>query len=128
LFRPHRCLATPDLFLDSMPDQRIGETRPIDCTESLGNIYMNRSQICHPKSKLTEMFSWESLFILSRLSMRWSTKSSVGVNPQGRSVEKVKLLLNDSHLDPQVVRSERHRGDDDLEYQKPNRKEQKPPT
>jgi hypothetical protein len=74
------------------------------------------------------MFSWESLFILSRLSMRWSTKSSVGVNPQGRSVEKVKLLLNDNHLDPQVVRSERHRGDDDLEYQKPNRKEQKPPT
>jgi hypothetical protein len=54
--------------------------------------------------KLTEMLSWERLFIPSQLSTRRSTKSSVGVNPQGRSTEKVKLLLHDSHLEPQAVR------------------------
>jgi hypothetical protein len=37
--------------------------------------------------------------------MHRSMKSSVGVNPQERSVEKVKLLLNRSHLEPQAVRS-----------------------
>jgi hypothetical protein len=46
--------------------------------------------------------------------MRRSTKSSVGKNPQGRSGEKVKLLVNDSHLEPEVVRPQRHHGDDDL--------------
>jgi hypothetical protein len=50
--------------------------------------------------KLVEILSWESLFIPSRLSTRWSTKSSVGVSPQGRSVEKVKPLLNGGHLEP----------------------------
>jgi hypothetical protein len=50
--------------------------------------------------KLTDMLSWESLFTLSWLSTRRSTKSYVGVNPHGRSMEKVKLLLNDSHLEP----------------------------
>jgi hypothetical protein len=58
------------------------------------------------------MLNWENLFTPLRLSTHQSTKSSDGVNPQGRSVEKVKLLLNGSHLEPQVVR--RH-GDDDLE-------------
>jgi hypothetical protein len=65
--------------------------------------------------KLTEMLSWESLFIPSRLSTRRSTKSSAGVNPQGRSTEKVKLLLNGSHLEPQTMRPQRHHRDDDLE-------------
>jgi hypothetical protein len=65
--------------------------------------------------KLIDMLSYESLFALSRLSMRRSMKSPTGVNPQGRSAEKVKLLLNDSHLKPQDVRLQRHRGDDDLE-------------
>jgi hypothetical protein len=51
LFRPHRCLATPDLFLDIMLDRRTWETHLIDCTESLDNIYGNRSQICRPKGK-----------------------------------------------------------------------------
>jgi hypothetical protein len=40
--------------------------------------------------------------------------SSVGVNPHG-SMEKVKLLLNNSHLEPQTVRPQHHRGDDDME-------------
>jgi hypothetical protein len=40
--------------------------------------------------------------------------SSVGVNPH-ESTEKVKLLLNGSHLEPQAVRPARHRGDDDME-------------
>jgi hypothetical protein len=42
-------------------------------------------------------------------------KASTGVNPQGRSAEKVKLLLNNSHLEPQAVWPPRHHGDDDLE-------------
>jgi hypothetical protein len=65
--------------------------------------------------KLTEMFSWESLFISSWLSTHQSTTSSAGVNPQGRSTEKVKFLLNSSHLEPQALRPQCHRGDDDLE-------------
>jgi hypothetical protein len=61
------------------------------------------------------MLCWESLFILSWLSTRRYTKSYVGVNPQERSAEKVKLLLNGSHLEPQAVRPQHHCGDDDLE-------------
>jgi hypothetical protein len=56
----------------------------------------------------------ERLLIPSRLRMRWRTKLSMGVNMQGRSAEKVKLLLNDSHLEPQAVRLQRHHRDDDL--------------
>jgi hypothetical protein len=65
--------------------------------------------------KLIEMLSWERLFIPSRLSTCWSMKSSTGENPLGRSGEKVKLLLNGRHLEPQVVRPQCHHGDDDLE-------------
>jgi hypothetical protein len=50
-FRPHRGLAAPNLFLDTMLDRRTGETRPIDCMESLCNIYMNGSQIYRLKDK-----------------------------------------------------------------------------
>jgi hypothetical protein len=64
--------------------------------------------------KLIEMLSWERLFIPSWLSTHQSTKSSAGVNPQGRSTEKVKLLLNDSHLEPQAVRPQHNCGDDNL--------------
>jgi hypothetical protein len=38
----------------------------------------------------------------------------MGVNPRG-SAEKVKLLLNGSHLEPQAVKPPRHHGDDDSE-------------
>jgi hypothetical protein len=65
--------------------------------------------------KLIDMLSWESLFTPSRLSTRQSMKSSVGLNPHGRSTEKVKLLLNSSHLKPQAVRPQYHCGDEDLE-------------
>jgi hypothetical protein len=41
----------------------------------------------------------------------------VGVNPHG-STEKVTLLLNDSHLEPQAVRPPHHHGDDDMVQQK----------
>jgi hypothetical protein len=40
--------------------------------------------------------------------------STVGVIPHG-SVEKVKLLLNSSHIEPQAVKTQRHHEDDDLE-------------
>jgi hypothetical protein len=39
---------------------------------------------------------------------------SVEVNLHG-STENVKLLLNDSHLEPQVVRLQHRRGDDNME-------------
>jgi hypothetical protein len=48
---PHRDLAAPDLFLDTMLDRRTWETCPIDYTEDLDNIYGNGSQTCHPKGK-----------------------------------------------------------------------------
>jgi hypothetical protein len=50
-FRPHRGLVVPDLFLDTMLDQRTRETHLIDCTETLGNIYGNRCQACRSKGK-----------------------------------------------------------------------------
>jgi hypothetical protein len=42
-------------------------------------------------------------------------KSLAGVNLQERSSEKVKLLLDDSQLEAQVVRLQCHCGDDDSE-------------
>jgi hypothetical protein len=62
----------------------------------------------------TKTLNWESLFIPSRLSSCRSTNSYVGVNPH-ESVEKVKLLLNSCHLEPQAVKPPHHRGDDDSE-------------
>jgi hypothetical protein len=53
-------------------------------------------------------------YIPLRLSSCQSMNSPVGVNPHG-SVEKVKLLLNSSHLEPQAVKLPRHCGDDDSE-------------
>jgi hypothetical protein len=66
------------------------------------------------KVKLTEMLSWEILFIPLQLSTRHSTKSSVRVNLQGRNAKKVKLLLNDIHIKSQAVRLQHHHEDDDL--------------
>jgi hypothetical protein len=80
--------------------------------ETLGNIYGNGFRHVTQWVKLTETLNWESLFILSRLSSCRSTHSPVGVNLHG-SVEKVRLLLNSSHLEPQVVKPPCHRGDDD---------------
>jgi hypothetical protein len=91
-----------------------GRHAPIDSMKTLGNIYGNGFRHVNRRVKLTETLNWESLFISSWLSSCQSTNSSVGVNPYG-SMEKVKLLLNDSHLEPQVVRPPRPRGDDDLE-------------
>jgi hypothetical protein len=82
--------------------------------ETLGNIYGNRSRHVTRRAKLIEMLNWESLFIPPRLSSCRSTNSPVGVNPHG-SAEKVKLLLNSSHLEPQAVNPPRHHGDDDPE-------------
>jgi hypothetical protein len=48
---PHRGLAAPDLFLDTMLVRRTWKACPIDCMEGLGNIYRNGSQTCHPKGK-----------------------------------------------------------------------------
>jgi hypothetical protein len=82
--------------------------------ETLGNIYGNGSRHVTRTVKLTETLNWESLFIPSQLSSCRSTNSPVGVNPHG-SKEKVKLLLNSSHLEPQAVKPLCHHRDDDLE-------------
>jgi hypothetical protein len=82
--------------------------------ETLDNIYRNRSRHVTRIVKLIETLNWESLFIPSWLSSYRSTNSLVGVNPHG-SMEKVKLLVNNSHLEPQAVRPPRHHGDDDSE-------------
>jgi hypothetical protein len=82
--------------------------------ETLGNIYENRFRHVTRKVKLTEKLNWKILFIPSRLSSCRSTNSPVGVNPHG-STKKVKLLLNNSHLEPQDVKPPHHRGDDDSE-------------
>jgi hypothetical protein len=86
----------------------------IDCMETLGNIYENRSRYVIRRVKLTETLNWESLFIPSRLSSCRSTNSPVGVNSHGSTV-MVKLLLNSSHLEPQHMKPQRHCGDDNLE-------------
>jgi hypothetical protein len=109
-----------------MLDRRTGETHPIDCMEYLSNIYGNRSQICCSKSKTYRDAQLESLFIPSRLSTRQSTKPSVGVNPQGRSTEKVKLLLNDSHLEPQAMKPQHHYGVTTWSSGNPNAKSKNP--
>jgi hypothetical protein len=82
--------------------------------ETLDNIYGNRSRHVTRRVKLTETLNWESFFIPSWLSSCRSTNSPVGVNPHG-SVEKVKPLLNSSHLEPQAVKPPHHRWDDDSE-------------
>jgi hypothetical protein len=79
--------------------------------ETLGNIYGNGSSHVTRRVKLTETLNWESLFIPSSLSSCRSTNSPMGENPHG-STEKVKLLLNSSHLELQAVKLPHHRGDD----------------
>jgi hypothetical protein len=82
--------------------------------ETLGNIYGNGSRHVTQRVKLTDTLNWDSLYVPSQLSSCQSMNSYVGVNPHG-SAEKVKLLLNSSHLEPQVVKPPCHHGDDDLE-------------
>jgi hypothetical protein len=82
--------------------------------ETLDNIYGNGSRHVTQRVKLTETLNWKSLFILSQLSSCQSTNLHVRVNLHG-SAEKVKLLLNSSHLEPQAVKPPHHRGDDDSE-------------
>jgi hypothetical protein len=50
-FRPHRDLAAPELFMDTMLNQRSWEACLIDCTEALGDIYRIGSQTYCPKDK-----------------------------------------------------------------------------
>jgi hypothetical protein len=82
--------------------------------ETLGNIYGNGSKHITRRAKFIETLNWESLFIPSWLSSCQSMNSPVGVNPHG-SEEKVNLLLNSSHLEPQAVKPPHHHRDDDLE-------------
>jgi hypothetical protein len=67
---------------------------------TLGNIYENGSRHVTQRVNLYETLNWKSLFISPRLSSCRSTNSPVEVNPHG-TAEKVKMLLNNSHLVPQ---------------------------
>jgi hypothetical protein len=82
--------------------------------EILGNIYRNGSRHVTRRVKFTETLNSENFFIPSRLNSCRSMNSHVGVNSHG-SKEKVKLLLNNSHLEPQTVKPPHHHKDDDLE-------------
>jgi hypothetical protein len=87
----------------------------IDCTEALGNIYENGSQTCNLKDKT---YRDAQLGELARSVMVDHVPEHgviCRVNPQVRSVEKVKLILGSSHLKPQVVRLQRYHEDDDSE-------------
>jgi hypothetical protein len=48
-FKSHRGLAAPDLFMDTMLNQRTWEACLIYCREFLDNIYENRSSNISPK-------------------------------------------------------------------------------
>jgi hypothetical protein len=61
-------------------NRRTWEACPIDCIETLGNIYGNGSRHVTRRVKFTETLNWKSLFIPSRLSSWWSTNSPVRVN------------------------------------------------
>jgi hypothetical protein len=50
-FKPHRCLAAPNLFLDTMLNRSTCEACLIDYIEAMSNIYRNGSQTCCPKGK-----------------------------------------------------------------------------
>jgi hypothetical protein len=96
-FRPHKGLVAPDLFLDTMLNRITWEACLIDYTEALGNKYGNRSQICHPKGKTYKDAQLRELVhsvviehVLEHKVICWS-------EPAG---EKLKLLLNSSHLEP----------------------------
>jgi hypothetical protein len=60
LFRHHRGLAAPDLFLDIMLDRRTWEACLIDCMKGLRNIYGTYPKHVARRVKLTYMLSWES--------------------------------------------------------------------
>jgi hypothetical protein len=65
-------------------NRRTREACPIDCMETLGNIYGNGSRHVTQRVKLTATLNWESLFIPPWLSSCRSTNSPVGMNPHRR--------------------------------------------
>jgi hypothetical protein len=83
--------------------------------EYLVNIYGNESQTCHPKGKTYRYAQLGELVHSAAVKHVLEHEVIYGSKPAGRSTEKVKLMLNNSHLKPQAVRPQRHCGDDDLE-------------
>jgi hypothetical protein len=98
-----------------MLDRRIWEACPIDCMEGLDNIYENRLQTYRPKGKTYRYAQLGELVRSVTVEHALEHEVICGIKSAGRSAEKVKLLLNDSHLEPQAVRPQRRRGDDDME-------------
>jgi hypothetical protein len=115
MFMPHQGLAALNLFLDSMLTGEHGRHARLTVRKLWVTYTRMDPKHVIRRVKLTEMLSWESLFTPSRLTTCQSSKSSAGVNPQDRSAEKVKLLLNDSHLKPHAVRPQHPHGENDFE-------------
>jgi hypothetical protein len=78
--------------------------------ETLCNIYKNGSQACHSKGKIYRDAQLREL--VHSVVVEHAPEHVVTYR---RTAEKVKLLLDNSHLDPQAVRPQHHRRDDDLE-------------
>jgi hypothetical protein len=95
--------------------RRIWEACLIDCMEGLDNIYGNRLQTCRPKGKTYRYAQLGELVCSVTVEHALEHEVICRIKSVGRSAEKVKLLLNDSHLEPQAVRPQRRRGDDDME-------------
>jgi hypothetical protein len=98
-----------------MLNRKTWEAYPIDSMEALGNIYGNRSQTYHPKDKSYRYARLGKLVYSDVVEHVPKHKVVCGREPTGGSAEKVKLLLNGSHIKPQVMRPQHHRGDGNLE-------------
>jgi hypothetical protein len=80
LSSPHRGLAAPDLFLDTMLNQRTCEACPIDYTEALGNIYGNGC-----------LWSWSLMIMTIFFPVIMSAVDVSYVAPQAHKIVNVAL-------------------------------------
>jgi hypothetical protein len=87
-FRPHLGLTAPNLFLNTMLNRRTWETCLIDWTETLGNIYGNKSQTCRLKGKTYRDAQLEEL--IHSVMVEHASKHEVvcGRNPAGEKHEE----------------------------------------
>jgi hypothetical protein len=98
-----------------MLDRRTWEACLIDCTEYMSNIYENRSQTCCSNGKTYRYAQLGELVCSVAVEHVSEHEVAYGREPAGENRDKVKLRLSGSHLEPQDVRLQRHREDDDLE-------------
>jgi hypothetical protein len=98
----HQGLVAPDLFLDTMLDQRAWEACPIDCMRVLDNIYGNRSQTCRSKGKTYIYAQLRELVHSVTIEHVLEHEVICGSKPAGEKHGEGEMLLNSSHLEPHV--------------------------